>query len=86
MFRTIVYFVAFVFFYVILSATTAIFLMTWGSKPTILKTVYGFFIGSPFNWSNSLWFLPINGLFWAIVFYLIFKAIQYVANRKRHTH
>jgi hypothetical protein len=59
--------------YSILAATTAMFFVSWGAKMNLLEKAYVFFISKPFDWSISILFLPINGIFWAIFFYIIFK-------------
>lgn len=69
----ILYLFLFVIGYVILTITTAMFFLTWGAKRNIFESIYVFFIGTPFDWSKSLWFLPLNGFCWATFFYLKVK-------------
>jgi len=69
--KIVLYYIAFIVAYTILTATTGIFFLTWGAKRTLLEKAYVFFIGSPFNGSYSMWYIPVNGIVWATVFYLI---------------
>lgn len=76
------YFVSFVIVYVILAATTGMFFITWGAKRSVLEKMYVFFIGFPFNWSKSLWFLPMNGVVWASFFYLLALGVRRIFIKK----
>lgn len=74
--KTLVYFILFVMVHVTLAVTTSMFFMTWGAKRNTLEKIYVFFIGSPFNWGNSLWFLPLNGIIWAAFFYILVVGVR----------
>ena len=80
--KTLVYFVLFVVCYVTLAATTAMFFATWGAERNVLESIYVFFIGFPFDWSNLLWFLPLNGLVWATFFYLLVVGVRKLLSKR----
>lgn len=74
--KIIIYYVVFVIAYIALVTTTAMFFMTWGAKRKTLETAYVFFLSKPFDWSISMWLLPLNAVFWATAFYLIAIGIK----------
>ena len=69
--KIILYYMLFIVIYTTLAVTTAMFFLTWGAKRSLLEKIYIVFIGRPFNWSNSLWYVPLNGIIWATFFLII---------------
>lgn len=79
--RVLIYYVVFGVAYIILSASTAMFFLTWGAERSLIERVYIQFIGGPFDWSKSLWFLPINSIFWATIPLLLYIGANRVLKR-----
>lgn len=77
--RAAIYFyVVFIVVYLLLVVTTSMFFLTWGAERNLLEKVYVFFIGSPFDWSVSLWYLPLNAFCWATVFFMLYRAFRFL--------
>lgn len=74
--KAIRYYAIFIILYSVLTTTTSIFLLSWGSKPTVWEQIYVFFIGKPFDWTVSLWYVPINGFFWAAIFNFLYWVVR----------
>jgi hypothetical protein len=74
--KIVVYYVGFVFFYIILIFLTSPFLLTWGRERNIFEKMYVYFLSKPFDLELSPLFLPVNGAFWATIFYLLYWEIQ----------
>jgi hypothetical protein len=49
---------------------------TWGEKQNIFHKVFIFIFLSPFNVTNNLLFIPINGFAWGVFTLLIYKAVR----------
>lgn len=81
--KTITYYIVFVLLYCGLSVGTAMFFVSWGAKRNIIERLYVVFIGSPFDWSESLWLVPLNGICWATLF-LLLKIIYQKVFYKKH--
>lgn len=79
--RIVVYYLIFVVLYVAVFATTAMYFSTWGAKRNIFEKVYVFFFSKPFGKLDSLWSLPINAVFWATIFYLLFIGIKGISRK-----
>ncbi len=82
--KKVLYFSLFVVGYIVLAVTTMVFFVTWGAKRSILERIYVLFIGSPFDWSNSMWLLPLNSIIWAAFFYILVVSIRKLKTRKTH--
>lgn len=80
--KIVVYYLVFITAYIALITTTAMFFMTWGAKRNLFETAYVFFFSKPFDWSVSIWFLPLNAIFWATAFRLLVIGIRKVKTRK----
>lgn len=80
--KTLVYFVLFVIVHIALAVTTSMFFMTWGAERNTLEKIYVFFIGSPFDPGNSLWFLPLNAFVWATFFYLSVVGVRKLLSKR----
>jgi hypothetical protein len=50
---------------------------SWGEKLNVFQKVIMVFLYKPFEIANSLWFIPLNGLFWggviAVIKYFLSK-------------
>lgn len=81
--KIIIYYTLFVVAYIAVVVTTAMYFITWGAKRNIFEKTYVFLFSKPFDWSNSLWLLPINGIFWATIFHLLFIGIKRITRKYR---
>lgn len=79
--RVLIYYVVFGLAYIILSASTTKFFLTWGAERSLIERAYVQFIGGPFDWSKSLWLLPVNSVFWATIPLLLYIGANRVWKR-----
>jgi len=83
MMRILIYYFAFGIAHMLLSVLTAMFFLTWGTERNAIERVFVQFIGGPFDWSKSLWFLPINSFVWATIFYILLKGGASIVRKLR---
>jgi len=69
--KILIYYIVFIVAYVLLSATTAMYFMTWGAQRNVFEKLYVLIIAHPFDWGRSIWLLPINAIFWATILLLV---------------
>jgi hypothetical protein len=71
MIKLLKYYAIFLVIYIPLTILTIPFFVSWGSKKSFIEKGYLMFIGSPFDYSKSLWFIFVNSLFWFIILCVI---------------
>lgn len=76
MIRLLKYYAVFAVGYIPLVILTMPLFISWGSKRNFVEKAYLYFIGSPFDYSKSLWLILANSIFWFTTFYGIIFFIR----------
>lgn len=73
MIKLLKYYAVFAIVYIPLVVITMPLFISWGSNRNFIEKAYLKFIGSPFDYSKSLWLILVNSVFWFLLLYgLIF--------------
>jgi len=74
----LVYLLLFTVIYTLVVIISSFYMLgwTWGEKQNIFHKVFIFIFLSPFNVTNNLLFIPINGFAWGVFTLLIYKAVR----------
>ena len=83
MIKLIKFYIIFAVIYITLILLTMPFFMSWGSKRNLIELAYLKFIGSPFDYSKSLWFVLVNSIFWFIVLYALVFFIRKLIKKEK---
>lgn len=70
------YYAFFAVIYILLAVLTTPFFISWRRERSWLEKAYVTFIGSPFDYSKSLWLVLVNSLFWFLILYLIIVGVR----------
>ena len=79
MVKLLKYYTIFAVIYIPLVILTMPFFISWGSKRNLIELAYLKFIGSPFDYSKSLWLILVNSLFWFLVLIIIIFIIKKIS-------
>ena len=68
--------------YAIFSLFGTVFLVSWGHTNWVKKLLMVFF-KFPLDWAHlignvSIWYLPLNILFWTVLYFFIYKLVKKV--------
>lgn len=84
--KLILYYAVFLILYIPLTILTTPFFLSWGGKRSFVENAYVKFIGGPFDYSKSLWFILANSVFWFVVLiclvFVVNKVIRAVYRKK----
>ncbi len=83
MIKVLKYYVIFISVYIPLVILTMPLFISWGSKRNLIEKAYLQFIGSPFDYSKSLWLILVNSLFWFIILYVLVYFINKVIRKRK---
>lgn len=81
MVKLLKYCAVFAAIYIPLVVFTMPFFISWGSKRNALEKIYLLFIGSPFDYSTSLWLILANSLFWFAVLFVVVLFVKAIYKR-----
>ncbi len=83
MIKVLKYYVLFGAAYILLVVFTMPFFISWGNRRNIIEKIYLKFIGSPFDYSESLWLIIINSVFWFVIFYILAFFLHKLVRKKK---
>ena len=83
MIRLLKYYVVFAIIYIPLVVLTMPFFISWGSRRNFIEKAYLMFIGSPFDYSKSLWLILANSVFWFTILYAIIFFFRRLNGKKK---
>ena len=71
MIKLLKYYAIFAIVYISLVILTMPLFISWASNRKFIEKAYIYFIGSPFDYSKSLWLIFVNSLFWFLLLYVL---------------